>query len=67
MLEHFEEYEYHLAQIQLVLFMLGMGATLSPRDFLAIARKPRFLLVGAACQVLLTPILAVFLNRWMDL
>jgi BASS family bile acid:Na+ symporter len=67
MLEHFEDYEYHLAQIQLVLFMLGMGATLSPRDFVAIALKPRFLLVGAACQVLLTPLLAVLLNHWMDL
>jgi bile acid:Na+ symporter, BASS family len=67
MFDHYADYEYHLAQVQLVLFMLGMGATLSPGDFAAVARKPRSLIVGATCQFVLTPFLAVLLNRWWDL
>ena len=33
-------YEYTVAATQLVLCMLGMGATLSVGDFLDIARRP---------------------------
>src|SRR5262249_43480061 len=67
MFDHYAEYEYFLAQIQLVLFMLGMGATLRPADFARIAFRPRSLLVGAACQFLLAPFLAVLLNRCWNL
>lgn len=67
MFDHYPQYEYHLAQIQLVLFMLGMGATLHPGDFLRIFREPRFLLVGAACQFLLTPLWAILVSRWFGL
>src|SRR5262245_21507479 len=55
--------EYYLSQVQLVLFMLGMGATLTAADFAAIARRPRFFLIGAACQFLLTPLIAVLVNH----
>ncbi|HYV35890.1 MAG TPA: bile acid:sodium symporter family protein [Gemmataceae bacterium] len=67
MFSHYADYEYLLARIQLVLFMLGMGATLRPMDFLGIALRPRYLLVGAVCQFMLTPVLAVIINCWMDL
>src|SRR5262245_4430419 len=61
------EHEYLLAQIPLVLFMLGMGATLAPADFVGVALKPRFLIVGFVCQFLLTPVVAVVLDHWLDL
>src|SRR5436190_1050926 len=67
MLNHYDQFEYLLACIQLVLFMLGMGATLSPRDFVAVALRPRSFLVGAFGQLVLAPVLAVVINRAMDL
>jgi BASS family bile acid:Na+ symporter len=67
MFDRYAEYEELLAQMQLVLFMLGTGATLSRDDFLRIARQPRYLLVGAAAQYLVTPLLAVLVSRWADL
>ena len=63
MFDWYPQAEYPLSQLQLVLFMLGMGATLTAADFAAVARRPRFLLVGAACQFLLTPLLAVLANH----
>jgi bile acid:Na+ symporter, BASS family len=67
MFDRYDDYEYLLAQIQLVLFMLGMGATLAPRDFAAVALRPRSLIAGAAGQFIVTPLLAVLINRCMDL
>src|SRR2546421_1449516 len=67
MFDHYDEFEYLLARIQLVLFMLGMGATLSPRDFVQVALRPRLLAVGAAGQFLVAPLFAVLLNRALDL
>ena len=63
MFDWYPQAEYYLSQLQLVLFMLGMGATLTAADFAAIARRPRSLLAGAACQFLLTPLLAVLFNH----
>jgi BASS family bile acid:Na+ symporter len=63
MFDWYPQAEYSLSQAQLVLFMLGMGATLTAADFAAVARRPRFLLVGAACQFLLTPLLAVLVDH----
>jgi BASS family bile acid:Na+ symporter len=62
MFQNYAQYEYTFAQLQLVLFMLGMGATLSAGDFLEVVRRPRSLLAGAAAQFLLTPLLAVLMN-----
>ncbi|GIW78423.1 MAG: sodium transporter [Gemmatales bacterium] len=62
MFDNYAEYEYLLAQIQLVLFMLGMGATLVAEDFVRIAKAPRALLVGAWAQFFLTPFVAVLVN-----
>jgi BASS family bile acid:Na+ symporter len=67
MFENYEEYEYLLARIQLVLFMLGMGATLAPRDFVAVALRPRSLIVGFLGQFVVAPLLAVLVNRGFDL
>jgi bile acid:Na+ symporter, BASS family len=67
MFSYYADLEDFLAKVQLVLFMLGMGATLRPADFVSVALRPRFLLVGAACQFLLTPALAVAINRWWKL
>ncbi len=38
--------------------MLGMGATLSPADFLAAAKRPKAVLAGMLLQFLLMPLLA---------
>jgi BASS family bile acid:Na+ symporter len=53
--------------VQLVCFMLGMGAGLGVGEFVVIARQPRSFLLGAAMQFLLTPLLAVLVNRVADL
>jgi BASS family bile acid:Na+ symporter len=67
MFDDYPQYEYLLAQVQLVLFMLGMGANLSGADFVGVFRRPKFLLVGLGCQFALTPLLAVLINRWGEL
>jgi BASS family bile acid:Na+ symporter len=63
MFSRFEEYEFLLAQCQLILFMTGMGATLRPADFARIVREPRSLLAALACQYVLVPLLAVAVNH----
>lgn len=56
-------HEVLFARVQLVLFMLGMGATLAPSDFLAVVRCPRPFLAALAGQLLVIPWLAVALNH----
>lgn len=56
MFDRYHEYESLLATIQVVLVMVGMGATLSLDDFRAIARRPRSLVVGCLCQFVLAPL-----------
>jgi bile acid:Na+ symporter, BASS family len=67
MFSYYLDLEDYLAKAQLVLFMLGMGTTLRPADFIYVALRPRSLLVGTACQFLVTPCLAVGLSHWWDL
>lgn len=50
--------EYWFAVTQLVLAMIGMGATLTPNDFKDIAREPKAVSIGTAIQILLVPCLA---------
>src|SRR5262245_57882915 len=66
MFQSYPQYEHLLAQMQLICLMLGTGATLSPGDFWRILRRPKYLLVGAVGQYVLTPLLAVALSRWFD-
>jgi BASS family bile acid:Na+ symporter len=63
MFEKYPQYEHLLAQVQLFCLMLGTGATLSPGDFWRILRRPKYLLVGAVAQYLVTPLVAVVLSR----
>lgn len=57
--QNYPAYEYALASSQLFLAMLGMGALLTPDDFLLEIRRPRGLLVGLGFQWILVPLLAL--------
>jgi BASS family bile acid:Na+ symporter len=67
MLEHYADYELHLARVQLVCFMLAMGATLAVRDFVAVVRRPRSFLSGILVQFGVLPWLAVAIDLMMRL
>lgn len=56
--ELYPRLEYLLAAAQLVLAMVGMGATLTVRDFLDVFKSPRGLSFGILAQLLLVPALA---------
>lgn len=51
-------YEYWIAAAQLILAMLGMGATLTTRDFVAELGRPRSVIIGLVIQLILVPALA---------
>jgi len=59
---NYATYEYPLASSQLFLAMLGMGALLTPADFLLEVRKPKGLVIGLTFQWLLVPAIAVVLG-----
>ena len=44
----YPQVEYAIAAVQLVLVMLGLGATLTPGDFLQVLRYPRSFAIGMA-------------------
>ena len=67
MFESLLAYEYYLASAQLALAMVGMGATLHVRDFLAIARTPTSFVVGYLSVLLLSPFIALGLTRVIPL
>jgi BASS family bile acid:Na+ symporter len=52
------EHEYWFAAFQLVMAMLGMGATLTGRDFRDVVREPRAVTIGMVVQLVLVPIAA---------
>lgn len=52
------EHEYWFAVFQLVLAMLGMGATLALRDFREILLEPKAVTSGSAIQLLVAPLVA---------
>lgn len=56
--ELYVQYEYWFAIFQLVTAMLGMGATLTARDFADILRAPRAVSLGVVIQLLLVPLVA---------
>jgi len=51
--------EYWFAVFQLVTAMLGMGATLTPRDFREVLIEPKAVTSGTAIQLLLVPLVAL--------
>ncbi|WP_082992816.1 bile acid:sodium symporter family protein [Erythrobacter sp. QSSC1-22B] len=59
------EHEYWFAVFQLVLAMLGMGATLTTHDFRAVLLQPKAVSSGIGIQVLLVPFVAfVFIQAF---
>lgn len=55
MFDFYVRHEYWFAAVQLVLAMLGMGATLTPADFARVFAAPRGFVTGMALQLLLVP------------
>ncbi len=58
MFDFYVQHEYWFAAAQLILAMLGMGATLSPSDFGRVFADPRGLGVGIVLQLVMVPLLA---------
>ncbi len=67
MFDFYPEYESLFAQVQLVLFMLGMGATLSIGDFYQVFFQPRSLITALAGHLVLMPLVAVAINHLFGL
>jgi bile acid:Na+ symporter, BASS family len=59
MFDFYPAYEEHFAQVQLCLFMLGMGATLSVGDFARVLQRPRSLVVAMTGQIVVSPLIAM--------
>jgi BASS family bile acid:Na+ symporter len=51
-------HEYWFAVFQLVTAMLGMGATLTPKDFREVLLEPKAVTTGSAIQLLMVPLVA---------
>jgi BASS family bile acid:Na+ symporter len=60
-------YEYYFAAAQLILAMLGMGATLRMADFADIVREPRAFAVGIFSQLVLVPLVAYLIALFFPL
>jgi BASS family bile acid:Na+ symporter len=60
-------FEYYLSATLLVFAMVGMGTTLTPRDFWGVVRAPQGILLVLALQVLITPLLAMGLANSLAL
>ena len=50
-----------IAPIALALIMLGLGASLTVKDFTRVAQNPKEFFVGLVCQLVLLPIIAYLL------
>ncbi len=59
MFDFYPTYEENFAQVQLILFMLGMGATLTFDDFTQVFRQPRSLVVALLGQAIFSPLIAI--------
>ena len=64
---NYADYEYGLSAALLICAMFGMGTTLTPRDFAAVARAPQHVLLILGIQVLVTPLLVLGLSQAMFL
>lgn len=67
MFDFYPIYEENFAQAQLILFMLGMGATLTIDDFTRVLRQPRSLMVALVGQIVLSPLVALLVNHLFGL
>ena len=50
-----------IAPIALALIMLGLGASLTVKDFTRVAQSPKDFFIGLFCQIVLLPVVAYFL------
>lgn len=57
------EHEYWFAAFQLVTAMLGMGATLTARDFRDVVREPRAVTLGMVVQLIMVPLATFWFLR----
>lgn len=60
-------HEYAFAATQLILAMLGMGATLTLSDFRDVARTPRSVSIGLVLQLIGVPLIAAAFIAWGSL
>ncbi len=60
-------YEYYVCATLLIFSMLGMGTTLTVRDFGNVARAPQGIFLIGLVQILVTPLLALGLARLFHL
>ncbi len=67
MFDFYPAYEEHFAQMQLILFMVGMGATLSVGDFAKVLRRPRSLVVALIGQIVISPLIALAVSHLFGL
>lgn len=58
MFDFYVQHEYWFAATQLILAMLGMGATLAPSDFGRVFSDPKGFTVGILLQTVLVPVVA---------
>ncbi len=65
--DNYAAYEYPLTTVQLFLAMLGMGALLTPKDFLLEVKNPRGLFVGLGFQWMLVPMIAFALGELLPI
>ena len=59
-------FETALLGLMMIVIMFGMGASLTPRDFLIAFRKPQGILVGLVCQYGIMPALGFGLAMLLD-
>lgn len=58
MFDFYVQHEYWFAAAQLILAMLGMGATLAPADFARVVADPKGFGVGIVLQMVMVPLIA---------
>ena len=61
------EFETKLLGVMMMVIMLGMGASLTWRDFLIAFRKPKGVIVGLVCQYGIMPLLGFLLAQALGL
>lgn len=61
MVDFYLQNEYWFAAVQLFLAMLGMGATLAPKDFHEVIAEPKAVSVGMLTQLVAVPLVAFIL------
>jgi len=63
MADFYVQHEYWFAATQLILAMLGMGATLTGKDFRDVVREPFAVSLGTAIQIIAVPLTAFLFLR----